>query len=683
LFRRKQNEVAEKPSLISTAVRKFSVLTATYIVAVFAFIWLVQYQLTPSFYADVFGRIENDFRSHESALVTAFLQGDLQKANLVVEDCDFLSVAKKEIISRAGGSPNFSCSTELEDATWGQICKEEGLVKALIPIRSADQLLGWLQVQVPAKLSDWTPYARIHQAIVYSAIILIILTFAYLMRFLRSTIIPVRRAIQELAQADDTQALRSVGAKLPFRELVGLTTNLVKRADDLNKTKQDLQEAERKAQLSAVASQVAHDLRSPVLALTALSKEVNKISKEDLAKSIGTSARRIDQISKDILEKCEVKSPAQLETGYTFIFPVLQTVIAEASLVTPEVPIKFEVLPTPKSLGIRIPESDLSRIISNLIGNATAAVIRKGSGEITVSVEDSFETVALIIKDTGQGMTEQVLRAVLEKGGSFNTPHGHGLGVSYVKSITYQHGGSLDIQSGWMEGTTVRLTFPQVATPSWLVSELQLVKDSKIIVIDDDRSIHNMWRDKLEGFDCDFFTKPPQDAEADLYIVDQEIRGHSETGLQFIERSGIAGKAILSSGHFSDPNLQAGVERTGCRFLPKFLISELLVVSSAEPHDVDLVLIDDDIVTRQSWELMAKINEKRIAVFQSIEAFNAESVSTAVPIYIDRHLGDGDRGESFVFHLKNEGFKNVHLISGEVKTGGSDLIAGSKEFPVS
>jgi hypothetical protein len=140
---------------------------------------------------------------------------------------------------------------------------------------------------------------------------------------------------------------------------------------------------------------------------------------------------------------------------------------------------------------------------------------------------------------------------------------------------------------------------------------------------------------------------------------------------------------MIPGGQAEHGRDNAGVERIGCRFLPKFLISELVIGGSDESSDVDLVLIDDDIVTRQSWELMAKINEKRIAVFQSIEAFNAESVSTAVAIYIDRHLGDGDSGENFVFHLKNEGFKNVHLISGEVKTVGSDLIGGSKEFPVS
>lgn len=209
LFRQKPN--AEKPSLISTAIRKFWLLTTAYIIAVFAFIWLVQYQLTPSFYSDVFGKIETSFRAHESALVTAFLQRDLYKTRLVVDDEDFLPQAKMQIISRAENQkPNFECVNGLQDSSWGQICKEDTLVRALIPVRSADQLLGWLQVEMPAKLSEWTPYARIHQAIVYSAILLIILTFLFLMRFLRSTLIPVRRAIQELSRAEDIQALRAI-----------------------------------------------------------------------------------------------------------------------------------------------------------------------------------------------------------------------------------------------------------------------------------------------------------------------------------------------------------------------------------------------------------------------------------------------------------------------------------------
>lgn len=671
LFRQKSN--AEKPSLISTAVRKFWVLTSAYIVAVFAFIWLVQFQLTPSFYADIFGKMETAFRAHESALVTAFLQRDSYKARLVVDDDDFLPVAKKELISRAENqTPNFECVNGLEDVSWGQICKEESTVRALIPVRSADQLLGWLQIEMPAKLSEWTPYARIHQAIVYSAFFLIVLTFLFLMRFLRSTLIPVRRAIQELSGADDIQALRTIGSKLPFRELVGLTTNLVRRSEDLNQTKHALQEAKRREQLSAVASQVAHDLRSPVLALTALSREVHRLSKEDLAKSIETSARRIDQISRDVLEQCEVESNAPVST-YTFIVPVIQTLIAEAKLVNSNVSVSFDHGHFLSS-AVGVSESDLSRVLSNLLINSISAIQRRRSGEIEIKLSQDESRVLIQVFDTGEGMTPEVARTVLEKGGSF-TPHGHGLGLSYIKTVCNDHGGSLSIESQWLEGTTASLQFPRPLTPSWLANEVLLPRDAKVVVIDDDPTIHDLWQRKLKGFDCRFLFKPEANLNADLFIVDQEIRGYSETGLNFIERTGIQSRAILSTGHSSDSEIQAEVERLGCRLLPKFLAADIPVLIKESSSDLDLVLIDDDIVTRQSWELMAKINGKRLAAFESYESFKSSKVSSDTPIYVDRSLGRGVTGDRVINELRQMGFIRLNLISGDERT------RCAKEFP--
>lgn len=681
MSRRKPNDLSEKPSLIATAIRKFSLLTGAAIVAVFGFIWLVKYQLTPSFYSDVYDRVETSFRAHESALVTAFLQNDPKKAQLVIEDQDFLPEAKKEIVVRSQGSVTLeNCLGTTENLSWGQICRGNDSLRGVIPVRSADQLLGWLKVEVPAQLSEWTPYKRLHQAIVISAVLIIFLTFIFLTRFLRSTLIPVRKAIKMLEKADDTEALKDVGANLPFQELVGLTTKLVKRSDELNKTKHQLEEAKRKEQLSAVATQVAHDLRSPVLALTALSKEVDKLSKEDLVRSIETSARRIDQISRDILEKCEVR-PVSNFKGYTFIYPVMQAIVAETKLVTPAITVSLDLSEHDQYLGLNIPEADFGRIFANLLSNATSAVTRKGHGEVHVSVRSSATMLEIIVRDSGQGMTDEVLKTVLEKGGTFNTPNGHGLGLSYVKSSIGQYQGGLRIESAWMKGTTVFLSFPLSSTPSWLVSDLSLSSNSKIVVVDDDISILDLWKQKLSDskISAELLTRPPEKLDADLLIIDQEIRGNAETGLQYIERNQIASKSVLSTGHYSDEIIQRDVGRIGSKLLPKFLLPQLELNFSTGASEVDLVLIDDDIVTRQSWELVAKIRGKKIAVFESHEDFLRRQMHLSIPIYIDDNLEKGVRGSRLVHELKKYGYRSVTLISGGSLPGHS---LDSKEFPL-
>lgn len=678
LFRRRSNKRSEKPSMIATAVRKFSFLTATSIAAVFGFIWLIQYQLTPSFYADVYEHVEMSFRSHESELVTAFLQNDSNKALRISQDPDFLPDAEKKILSKAEMAiVTENCAGVADTLPWGHVCREEKILTGLIPIRSADQLLGGLQFSIPARLSDWTPYKRLHYAIVISSILMIVLTFLFLIRFLRSTLIPVRCAIRDLETADDTAALRKAGAELPFQELVGLATKLVKRSDELYQMRNQLDEAKRREQLSSVATQVAHDLRSPVLALSALSREVENLSKEDLIRSIETSAKRIDQISKDILERYEITT-VKSYGGYTFIYPVLQTVIAEASLVSPNIQINLDIDDRDLSLGLRIPEVDLGRIFANILSNATAAIQRKSSGTIDVSVRNTSGLTEFIFKDSGQGMTSEVLSTVLNKGGTFNTPHGHGLGLSFVKSAIAQFQGNIRIESDWMKGTTVYLIFPSTIPPSWLATEINLNPNSKLAVIDDDSSILEAWKRKI-GKQVSVFKKPENLIVADVYIVDQDIRGHPETGLQYIEKNSIAPKAILSTAHYSDERIQKEVERIGCRFLPKFLIHkfELNFGKILNQAPLDLVLIDDDSVTRQSWELMAKVRGKKMQSFASYSVFNSAKVASTVPIYIDKNLSNGISGIDVLRKLSLSGFKKLHLISGDDVTHSE-----SKEFPL-
>ena len=168
LFRQKSNELREKPSLIASAVRQFSLLTVASIAAVFGFIWLVQFQLIPSFYADFYDHVEMSFRSHESELVTAFLQNDSEKARQIIEDPDFLPDGKKEILSKSEAKFGIQeCSGTPDALSWGQVCRENKLLIGLIPVRSADQLLGWVKFEIPAQFSEWIPYKRLHYAIVF------------------------------------------------------------------------------------------------------------------------------------------------------------------------------------------------------------------------------------------------------------------------------------------------------------------------------------------------------------------------------------------------------------------------------------------------------------------------------------------------------------------------------------
>ncbi|PIR23401.1 MAG: hypothetical protein COV44_02860 [Deltaproteobacteria bacterium CG11_big_fil_rev_8_21_14_0_20_45_16] len=689
MFRRRYNELRGKPTLLAAVIQKFSLVAGLGFLTILGFVALVRYQLEPAFYADTYEDLHASFVSKESSLVTALLQKDIEKAKLVISDNKFLPNARvKEVIMRVSpNSPDLSCGSEIEKLGWGSFCHESNSLKGRIPIRSADQLLGWLMIEQREALTDWLPYSRIIQAIWVASIFLLILTFLFIIKFLRSTIIPLRKSIESLEGVESASDFESVFKYLPFKELVGLASRLSIRSRELADTKSALAEAKRKAHFSHVATQVAHDLQSPVAALKQISENLERIKKEDAIRSIRTSARRIDQISKDILSHFEVID-AHSKSSITFVAPVVESIVGEISLAHSDVEeIKTDIPSSLMAAVTTISESNLARSLSNLINNAIDAVERKGSGQVFVKLSEDGENILLSVEDTGLGMKEEDLHKVRTTGGTLHEG-GHGLGLSFVKSVVSEVGGHLQIESSWQEGTTITLFLPKTRTPSWLIEKVLIAPESKIVVIDDDPSILDFWKRKLKSRNAEFFDHVPDQIKGDLVIIDQEIHGSKETGLDVISRLEHKDRAILSTSFFFSPEIQKRVEELRCHLLPKFLIDHFQIEFARKQEvdqRVDVVLIDDDPMCRDSWTLMAQVNKKQFRAYASYEEFCGDTVAKNVPIYVDKNLSNDISGYTVLSWLCERGYTKLHLTTGEYRTEprppGHISSVVSKEFP--
>jgi signal transduction histidine kinase len=103
-------------------------------------------------------------------------------------------------------------------------------------------------------------------------------------------------------------------------------------------------------------------------------------------------------------------------------------------------------------------QSDLEQVFLNVLTNAREAT--PAGGRITVTVEPSRDTLKVSVLDTGIGISAEDLPRVLEP--FFTTkPHGNGLGLPICRTILWEIGGTIGIQSQTGSGTRVELTFPQ------------------------------------------------------------------------------------------------------------------------------------------------------------------------------------------------------------------------------
>ena len=97
-------------------------------------------------------------------------------------------------------------------------------------------------------------------------------------------------------------------------------------------------------------------------------------------------------------------------------------------------------------------QSDLERLLFNLMSNARDALPQGGTVTLTVRMADPY--VEITVSDDGVGMTAETL-AQIESPFFTTKEHGTGLGLSTCRSIAAEAGGSLSIESRVGAGTRV------------------------------------------------------------------------------------------------------------------------------------------------------------------------------------------------------------------------------------
>jgi signal transduction histidine kinase len=172
---------------------------------------------------------------------------------------------------------------------------------------------------------------------------------------------------------------------------------------------------------------------------------------------------------------------------------------------------------------IRMDVGQLEQVVLNLVVNARDAMPTGGVVRISTGVSEKSaqgKRVALSIRDTGLGMSEDVQNRVFEP--FFTTKgagEGTGLGLSTVSHIVQQSSAELSLTSSPGQGSTFTVLF-KLASES---SEDSAAADepsaragtqrARVLVVENDASLRLFVRDALEGFGVEVTTaRDPNDA---------------------------------------------------------------------------------------------------------------------------------------------------------------------------
>ena len=434
-----------------------------------------------------------------------------------------------------------------------------------------------------------------------------------------------------------------------------------------------LVEMEKERALGVLAAQVAHDIRSPLVALKSAIEGFKNLSDSE-RRIITAAGGRIESIANALIAKfTDVKDDREQSS---FLYSVIESIVSEKQAMLGEksrIEIVTELKQEAKNIHVPISSTELGRILSNLINNSIDAMNETKFGAIRVSLGSNFGQATLRIEDNGKGIDPETLHKLRTIGGTYGKNGGAGIGLRHAKATLSKVGGSLLIDSVVGGKTLVDMEIPIVPPPRWVAGHIDLTKFREVVVLDDDFSMHLLWKNRLGSMKTSYFSDPSQfsiesfDREQTLFIFDHEIGSSSVTGMDLIKAHGLGRSAVLVTSHFENPVLQKSIEASGARMLPKVMASTVEIFSSMhieKDGNPDLVLIDDDRFMHGLWQFEAQQNGKAIKTVVALEELGLASLPSDTPIYVDKNLGETS-GFEVAEILYRTGFTNIRISSGE------------------
>jgi len=225
-------------------------------------------------------------------------------------------------------------------------------------------------------------------------------------------------------------------------------------------------------QRKSLFANLMHDLKTPLTSILGYARSIEAFGddveiRNEAVKIIANESVRANEFLDALLTLEHVESFSPDVSARADLQEVLNRVLLgfssqmEAKSVAIEWSGQNEVT---GAVEVKMAESDLHRILDNLIENA----LRYAPENSYVHIDGSFaeKTYQLEITDQGAGVSEKELPRLTErfyrgdKARAKSSDVGHGLGLAIVKELMEKYGGSLHLHNHDLYGLSVRINVP-------------------------------------------------------------------------------------------------------------------------------------------------------------------------------------------------------------------------------
>ncbi|MBI5488335.1 MAG: histidine kinase, partial [Deltaproteobacteria bacterium] len=243
------------------------------------------------------------------------------------------------------------------------------------------------------------------------------------------------------------------------RELAALHRSLRQSYDSLSRTKEELQEAARLADLGRMAASLAHEIRNPLCVLSNVAAGLRRHAASEAAfedekvliAALSEEVSRLDRLVDDLLafarpdKRSRTRASLAMIADHAILAVVSTLPDAQKYVIERE----YEEPPPKAMIGI----DRVRRALVNLLLNACQAMPDGGTLTVIVRRGAGNRGVHVGVRDTGEGVPEEDLERIFTPFYS-TKPSGTGLGLSIVRSIAEEHEGRVDVESEPGRGAT-------------------------------------------------------------------------------------------------------------------------------------------------------------------------------------------------------------------------------------
>ena len=275
------------------------------------------------------------------------------------------------------------------------------------------------------------------------------------------------KPISELNESVKAISRGDFNRKIPLKQYPKDTAKyhneLAKLSQHVNQMAEDLRRSDEHR--SAFIANLSHELKTPIASLVGVSdlladEKLDESTRKDLTGILRSESLRLSRLCDGIVTLTKMerdfepkKKPLQLDEQIRHA-----VILITEKWKQKEIDLTFTSRPV-----YCVTDPDLSmQVWTNLLDNAVK--YSSDSVHLMIDIQEENDTARVTIADNGIGMSEEDQRHIFEQFYQVEHSHvqeGNGLGLTIVKTIVDQLGGSISVESEIGKGSTFQVILPK------------------------------------------------------------------------------------------------------------------------------------------------------------------------------------------------------------------------------